>query len=130
MALHWPRQFLVPAHRPAGKLFDSGGNDYELFAEDDEFVLSVEMPGFDTEEITAPWDDGVLDIAAEHEDDRRGERKTYHRRFRFPKNVESDDLEAEYTNGCLNSGSRSKPVRPRAAPRSRPKRNPPIGRTD
>ncbi|MFB6234664.1 MAG: Hsp20/alpha crystallin family protein [Halopenitus sp.] len=83
------------------KLFESGGNDYELYEEDDEFVLSVEMPGFDPKEITASWDDGVLNITAEHEDDRRGERKTYHRRFRFPKNIESDDIGAEYTNGVL-----------------------------
>jgi len=83
------------------RLFESGGNDYELYEEDDEFVLSVEMPGFDPEEITASWDDGVLNIAAEHEDDRRGERKTYHRRFRFPKNVDDENISAQYTNGIL-----------------------------
>lgn len=83
------------------QLFESSRNDYELYEEDDEFVLSVEMPGFDPEEISVSWDDGVLNIAAEHEDDRRGERKTYHRRFRFPKTVESDEIAAQYTNGIL-----------------------------
>ena len=47
------------------------------------------------------WDDGVLNIAAEHEDERRGERKTYHRRFRFPKHVEDEDISAQYRNGVL-----------------------------
>ncbi|MEF8872704.1 MAG: Hsp20/alpha crystallin family protein, partial [Haloarculaceae archaeon] len=76
-------------------------NDYELYEEDDEFVLSVEMPGFDPAEIEVTWDDGVLNIAGEHEDEQRGERKTYHRRFRFPKQVDDDGISAEYNNGIL-----------------------------
>lgn len=83
------------------RLFETGSNDYELYEEDEEFVLSVEMPGFDPEEIDVSWDDGVLNIAAEHEDETRGQRKTYHRRFRFPKNVEDDDITAQYNNGIL-----------------------------
>jgi HSP20 family protein len=82
-------------------MFETSSNDYELYEEDDEFVLSVEMPGFDPGEINVSWDEGVLNIAAEHEDETRGERKTYHRRFRFPKNVEDDDIEAQYNNGIL-----------------------------
>ena len=35
------------------RLFESGSNDYELYEEDGEFVLSVELPGFDPAEITA-----------------------------------------------------------------------------
>jgi len=83
------------------QLFESGRNDFELYEEDDEFVLTVELPGFDPEEIGVSWDDGVLNIAAEHEDEARGERKTYHRRFRFPRAVDEDGITAEYTNGIL-----------------------------
>ena len=83
------------------RLFETGRNDYELYEEDDEFVLSVELPGFDPEEITASWDEGILNIAAEHQNDERGHRKTYHRRFRFPKTVEDDEITAQYTNGVL-----------------------------
>ena len=83
------------------RLFETGSNDYELYEEDDEFVLGVELPGFDPEEITASWDRGVLNIAADHEDDRRGTRRTYHRRFRFPKDVDVETITAEYTNGIL-----------------------------
>ena len=83
------------------RMFETGGNDYELYEEDDEFVLSVELPGFDPEEITVTWDDGMVNIAAEREDDQRGERRTYHRRFRFPKRVLDEDISAEYTNGIL-----------------------------
>jgi HSP20 family protein len=83
------------------QLFELGGSDYELYEEDGEFVLSVEMPGFDPEEITVSWENGVLNIAAEHDDDHRGQRKTYHRRFRFPKDVDDEAITAEYTNGIL-----------------------------
>ena len=83
------------------QLFETGGNDYELYEADDEFVLSVEMPGFDPAEISVAWDAGVLNVSAEHEDDARGQRKTYHRRFRFPKDVDDEDITAEYDNGIL-----------------------------
>jgi HSP20 family protein len=82
-------------------LFEAGRDDYELYEKDDEFVLTVEMPGFDTEDISVAWDDGVLNIAAEHEDETRNRQKTYHRRFRFPKHVADDEIAAEYTNGVL-----------------------------
>jgi HSP20 family protein len=83
------------------RLFETSQNDYELYEDDDEFVLSVELPGFDPAEIDVSWDDGVLNIAAEHEDEARGERKTYHRRFRFPKTVHDDAIGASYANGIL-----------------------------
>ncbi|MFB6085988.1 MAG: Hsp20/alpha crystallin family protein [Halodesulfurarchaeum sp.] len=83
------------------RLFETGRSDYELYEEDGEFVLSVELPGFDPEEITVTWNEGVLNIAAEHEEESRGSRKTYHRRFRFPKEVSEDDIAASYTNGIL-----------------------------
>ncbi|MEF8772951.1 Hsp20/alpha crystallin family protein [Halodesulfurarchaeum sp.] len=83
------------------RLFETSSNDYELYEEDGEFVLSLELPGFDPEEITVTWNDGVLNIGAEHEDDSRGERKTYHRRFRFPKQVSDEEISASYTNGIL-----------------------------
>ena len=83
------------------QLFETGSSDYELYEADDEFVLSVEMPGFDPEEIDVSWNDAVLNIAAEHEDETRGARKTYHRRFRFPKTVDDDGITASYTNGIL-----------------------------
>ena len=83
------------------RLFERGGNDYELYEQDDEFVLTVELPGFDPADITVTWDDGVLYVAGEHEDEFSNTRRTYHRRFRFPKTVDDDAIEAEYRNGIL-----------------------------
>jgi len=47
------------------------------------------------------WDTGVLNIVAEHENDHRNQRRTYHRRSRFPKDVDDESIAAEYTNGIL-----------------------------
>lgn len=59
------------------------------------------MPGFETDEIALAWDDGMLNVAADHTDENRGRKKTYHRRFRFPKTVDDEGIAAEYTNGVL-----------------------------
>jgi HSP20 family protein len=92
----WMQGFDLPS-----RLFEAGSTDYELYEEDDEFVLAVELPGFDPAEITVTWDEGILNVAGEREDEARGQRRTYHRRFRFPKAVDDDAIEAEYRNGVL-----------------------------
>jgi len=76
-------------------------SEYELYEEDDAFVLTIEMPGFETEDLTVSWDKGVLNIAGEHVDETRGHQRTYHRRFRFPKDIDEEGIEAEYNNGVL-----------------------------
>ena len=83
------------------RIFDDASSDYELYEEDDEFVLTVELPGFDREEIDLAWDNGVLNIAAEHSDEDRGRKRNYHRRFRFPKDVDDAEIVASYSNGIL-----------------------------
>lgn len=85
------------------QLFDQSMSnyDYQLYEEDDQFTLTIDMPGFDPEGISVAWDDGVLNVAAEHYDDDRGFEKTFHRRFRFPKQIDDDAIVAEYNNGVL-----------------------------
>lgn len=75
-------------------------DDYQLYEEDDEFHLTVNVPGFDPDQISVTWDGGVLDVAAEHTDD-RGYERTFHRQFRFPKEIDEDAVTASYTNGVL-----------------------------
>ncbi|WP_436347668.1 Hsp20/alpha crystallin family protein [Natronorubrum sp. FCH18a] len=86
---------------PSRLFSERGSSDYELYEEDGEFVLTIDMPGFETDEIDLAWDDGTLNVAAEHVDDDRGRKKTYHRRFRFPKTIADEEVSAEYTNGVL-----------------------------
>ena len=95
-----PSSWVQDAEFPS-QVFGRGRDDFELYKEDGDFFLGVELPGFDTDDITVAWDDGVLNIGAERADESRGRRKTYHRRFRFPKHVDDDNITAEYTNGVL-----------------------------
>lgn len=77
------------------------GSDHELYEQEEEFVLTVDLPGFEPEEIDVSWDEGVLNVAARHVDEDRGREKTYHRRFRFPKEIDEDAIAATYRNGDL-----------------------------
>ena len=86
--------------RPS-RLLGTGPSDFELYEEDDQFVLSIEMPGFDLEDIHVSWDEGRLFVWAELEDEGRGRRKSYRRSFRVPKEIEPDEIEAQYRNGVL-----------------------------
>ncbi|NHN47896.1 Hsp20/alpha crystallin family protein [Halostella sp. JP-L12] len=93
----WTRGLNLPT-----QLFGStGDNDVELYEDDGEFVLSVEMPGFERDEIDVSWHEGRLNVAAEHEDASRGRKKTYHRSFRMPKEIDEDEIAAAYRNGVL-----------------------------
>ena len=83
------------------RLFSSRSTDVELYEEDDRFLLSIELPGFDLEEIEVNWYEGRLTISAEHEDEARGRQRTYHRSFRLPKAIEPDEIDATYRNGVL-----------------------------
>ncbi|WP_239647700.1 Hsp20/alpha crystallin family protein [Natrinema altunense] len=66
---------------PSQRFGDTGGSDYELYEKDDEFVLTIDMRGFETEVIEVAWDDGVLNVTAEQTDENHGRKKTDHRRF-------------------------------------------------
>jgi len=93
----WTRGLDLPS-----RLFSGfGSDDYELYEEDGEFVLTVEMPGFEPEEIDVNWYEGRLNISADHTDPDRGQQKTYHRAFRMPKDIDHEDIAAEYRNGIL-----------------------------
>lgn len=75
--------------------------EYELYEEDGDFVLNINVPGYDPDDIELAWDDGVLNVSAEQVDEERGRARTYHQRFRFPKDIEDDEIEASYNNGIL-----------------------------
>ncbi len=92
----WTGSFDLPS-----RLFGRGEQDVELYEDEDAFVLTVEMPGFDPEEVEVYWNEGRLNVSAEHEEEGRNRRKTYHRSFRLPKEIEPDDIEAAYRNGVL-----------------------------
>lgn len=94
------RPWLQSIESPS-QLLDVGRYDYELYEEEDKFVLTIEIPGFDRDDIHVGWDEGVLNIAAEIEDEARGQVNSSHRRFRVPKEIIEDDITATYGTGIL-----------------------------
>jgi len=98
---HDHTEFVDARTRLPGQLFETGADDFELYEEDGEFVLNAEVPAFDVCDIDVTWDDGTVNIAAETEDEQRNLRRTYHRRFRFPKRVDDEEIGAGVRNGIL-----------------------------
>lgn len=86
---------------PAGAT--RGRTNLDLTEHDGEFVLSADLPGFETEEITLTFEEGLLTITAEHDED--GETVSRSRRVfervSIPKAVDEDDISATYRNGVL-----------------------------
>lgn len=96
-ASSWTRSLDLPSQLFGG----FGDTDYELYEEDGQFVLTIDMPGFETDEIDVRWHEGRLVVSAEHLDEGRNRQKTYHRSFRVPKTVVEDEIGARYHNGVL-----------------------------
>lgn len=83
----------------ASRLFDAVADDAELYEDDGEFVLTVELPGFAEDDIDVRWRDDRLHVTAEQEDERRSRR--YARSFSFPRQVDDEAATATYRNGVL-----------------------------
>lgn len=78
---------------------------------DDQFLVSVELPGMKREDIDVHFDNGRLTISGERkfEDEEKG--KTWHkvenrygsftRTFQLPDNVDEDSIKAKYEDGLL-----------------------------
>lgn len=96
----WTQSLDIPSRLFPG-IFGDTYDGVDLYEEDDAFKLTVDMPGFERDEITVAWNDGRLNVAAEHVDEAHGRKKTYHRSFRLPKEIEVDEITASYRNGVL-----------------------------
>ncbi|SFC15719.1 HSP20 family protein [Halobiforma haloterrestris] len=78
---------------------------------DEEYVVTADLPGYETDDIELTLSDGTLRLDATREDDlefaegeylrRERTRKTASRRVRLPEPVEEDEVTAGYENGVL-----------------------------
>lgn len=83
----------------------------DIHESDEAWLIDAELPGLEQREIEVSVDDGILTIAAEHEESREDEVKGYRhveryhgsfrRSLRVPEGVEGDSIEATYKNGVL-----------------------------
>lgn len=78
------------------------GSEYDLYEQNGEFVLSIELPGFEREEIDLRFDGGYLAVTAEHEADRPQRGRRFRRKFRLPAGVDDDGITARYRRGILD----------------------------
>jgi HSP20 family molecular chaperone IbpA len=73
----------------------------------DNYMLDVEMPGFDKKDIDLKFEEGYLTVSAKTEDKAedkyvRRERKSYVSRSYYVGDIKQDALKATYNNGILS----------------------------
>ena len=79
---------------------------------DKQYLIDVEVPGVDKNNIELNVENNTLTISGEREFEKRDEGKHYHRvessygsfsrSFTLPDNVKDDSIQATYNNGILN----------------------------
>lgn len=85
----------------------------DLFETEDAFVLEMELPGFDLDDIELTMERGVLTVSGSRsvEDTGETEGRTYHlrersvdrfsRSYALPRSVNPDDIDASFAEGVL-----------------------------
>jgi HSP20 family protein len=78
----------------------------------DKYIVEAELPGMKKEEIEIELENGVLSIKGERKFERKQESENYHfversygnfyRSFSLPKNVDGENITAEYKEGVLH----------------------------
>ncbi|NHN47807.1 Hsp20/alpha crystallin family protein [Halostella sp. JP-L12] len=74
-----------------------------LVEEDGEYVFVMDLPGFEREEISLTFDDGVLTVTADRETESEtvARRRRVDERVTVPGEVDVDAVAATYRNGVL-----------------------------
>eukprot|EP00921_Rhytidocystis_pertsovi_P000485 GHVQ01000921.1.p1 GENE.GHVQ01000921.1~~GHVQ01000921.1.p1 ORF type:complete len:188 (+),score=36.36 GHVQ01000921.1:366-929(+) len=77
----------------------------------DRFVVSADLPGMQKEDVSVDVNEGMLNITAEHKEDKSRtegswvlqERRfgKFQRKIRLPENVKESDIQARFNNGVL-----------------------------
>lgn len=93
----------------------------DMYEEDGKFVAKVALPHFYKDEIKVSTDNDILEITAEHSEQKESKNKrryylressnSYIRRVRLPQGVSPEEIEAEYRNGVLTIVMTSKTLR-------------------
>ena len=73
--------------------------DYFLDEDENGYHLSLDLPGIKKSELQVEANQGVLTIKAENKT--KDKTRSYHRSFRIPSTVKTDEIEAELVDGVL-----------------------------
>jgi HSP20 family protein len=76
---------------------------FDMPETDDAYVWTVEMPGFEVEEIELRSADGQLWLTAEHEpeDEAVTRKRSFREQVGIPRSVDADEISARYSNGVF-----------------------------
>lgn len=77
----------------------TGDRRSEVYETDDEVVLEIEMPGFETDDIDLVWRDGTLTVGAHT--DAYGDDRVVYRTVDVPREIDETAIDARYRNGVL-----------------------------
>jgi HSP20 family protein len=83
----------------------------DLYETPESFVLEMELPGFDLDDIELTMEKGMLSVTGERKMEEKEEDRTYHlqersverftRSYALPRSVEIDKVDASFSNGVL-----------------------------
>lgn len=94
-----------------------GGTSYvipsaNIVEHDKVFRIELAAPGLDRKDFKVEFNNGILNVSAEKEEERKDERKNYYRRefsynsfsrsFSLPENSLPEKIDAKYEDGILN----------------------------
>ena len=120
----WPSD-LFGIQREMNKMFDgvfrgAGDEDYsfsswtpavDIVEHDDEYLVKVELPGVNKEEVKLTLENNILTIRGEKKQEKETKKENYHRversygsfqrSFTLPAAVKSDKIDASYKDGIL-----------------------------
>lgn len=98
----WSGFGLAPTAMPAADIYESGG----------EYIVELEVPGYDEKELQVQVSDHVLTVKGERKEEKETTEKSMHlserlessfeRSFELPAEVDSAELKAEYAKGVLS----------------------------
>jgi HSP20 family protein len=90
---------------------ESGSMEVDLIDHDDEFVVTVDLPGFEREDVEIQVTDHTLRIAADRDEEIEEEEEQYirherrhasaERSIRLPDQVDKEHVDARMQNGVL-----------------------------
>lgn len=76
-------------------------HEIELYREDDEYVVLMEMKGYDRSDLDLSWRDNRLHIEAQHVDESSGRSRVRQRSLSFPKTINDEGISASVEEGTL-----------------------------
>lgn len=77
-------------------------NGYELYEREGSYVLSIDLPGYERDDMSVHWHDGILVVSAEHEAENPNRSREAKKRYRVSMDIDPDGIQARYRQGVLD----------------------------